>query len=169
MPDQPTRARAQAVVDPDMPMRPPGPAIDRTGIAAVAVGGFGGTLARYELAQAWTSRPHGFPLATFTVNLTGALVIGVVLVLLTEWRGRRPNRHLRPLLVTGVLGGWTTMSTFAVETSTLLRHGHPVTGVVYLAGALIASVAGVVLSTTVTRGALRRVFTGAATDQAAGR
>lgn len=163
MADQPDHADTPApVVDPDMPMRPPGPPIDRTGVLAVAAGGFLGTLGRFKVDDIWTSPPHGFPLATFTINLTGAVVIGVVLVLLTEWPGRRPNRHLRPFLATGILGGWTTMSTLAVDTSTLLRHGHPAIGIAYVLGALAASLVGVVVAREVTRAALRRVPAAAA-------
>jgi len=123
------------LVDPDA--APPLHPTDPRGVAAVAGGGFLGTIARYGVDQGWTARPHHFPLATFAINVSGSLVLAMLLVIILE-RPRVP-RYLRPLLGTGVLGGWTTMSTFAVDTSTLGRHGHLVVAACYVAATLAAS------------------------------
>jgi len=123
------------LVDPDA--APPGRSSDPRALAAVAAGGFGGTLARYTLDNEWKARPGHFPLATFTINLSGALAIAVLLVIILE---RRPaNRYLRPFLATGILGGWTTMSTLAVDASTLARHGHPGVALFYIGATLLGS------------------------------
>ena len=80
-------------------------------LAAVAVGGSAGSAARYEVALLL---PHdagtGVPWATLAVNAVGCLLIGVLIVLV---EGRHPL--LRPLLGVGVLGGFTTFSTYAVD------------------------------------------------------
>ena len=116
-------------------------------LAAVAAGGVLGALARYGVSSAWPHDPGGFPWATFGINVSGCLAIGVLLVMTTELRST--HRLTRPFLGTGVLGGYTTFSTYAVETEQLLSD-HPVTALVYLFGtaaaALVAVQAGVVLT-----------------------
>jgi len=116
-------------------------------LAAVAAGGVLGALARYGVSSAWPHEPGGFPWATFGINVSGCLAIGVLLVMITELRST--HRLTRPFLGTGVLGGYTTFSTYAVETERLLSD-HPVTALVYLVGtaaaALVAVQAGVVLT-----------------------
>jgi fluoride exporter len=116
-------------------------------LAAVAAGGVLGALARYGVSSAWPHEPGGFPWATFGINVSGCLAIGVLLVVITELRST--HRLTRPFLGTGVLGGYTTFSTYAVETERLLSD-YPVTALVYLSGtaaaALVAVQAGVVLA-----------------------
>lgn len=68
---------------------------------------------RYGLARALPSAAGDFPVATLVTNLLGSLLLGALVVAVTEvWR---PNRLVRPALGTGLLGGFTTFSTFAVE------------------------------------------------------
>lgn len=119
-------------------------------LAAVAVGGAAGALGRYGLG---TALPHAtFPWATFAVNVSGCLLIGVLIVLVTEWRPAPVL--LRPLLGTGVLGGYTTFSTYAVDAHQLLGAGRIATAVAYLVGtlvsALIATWSGMWLARTTT-------------------
>jgi fluoride exporter len=118
-------------------------------LAAVAVGGASGAVARYGLSVAWPHRPGTFPWATFVTNVSGCLLIGVLMVLVTEvWAG---HRLLRPLLGTGVLGGYTTFSTYTVDTQQLMVAGAAGTGLVYLAGTLVGALAAVHLGATLTR------------------
>src|SRR3954453_9970879 len=87
-----------------------------------ALGGALGALARWGVAAALPSSPGGWPWVTLLVNLTGCLLIGVLLAVLLA---RFPSSHwLRPFLATGVLGGYTTWSTFAVETVALVDGGR---------------------------------------------
>lgn len=120
--------------------------------AAVAVGGALGSLIRWALAG--PGPPQGIPWPVLWINVTGCLVIGVLLVLVTEVSGA-PNPLLRPFLGTGVLGGYTTMSAYADQVFVLAREGAPGLALAYLggtlAGALLAVAAGVVLT---------RAFTG---------
>jgi CrcB protein len=90
----------------------------------VVAGGGVGSLARYLAALAVNEHYDGrFPLATFLINVTGSFIIGLMLVLLDREDLLHPN--LRPLLVTGFLGGYTTFSTFEWEIFALGRSAPP--------------------------------------------
>jgi CrcB protein len=87
-------------------------------------GGSVGALARYLVTLAVNERYDGpFPLATFMINVTGSFLIGTLLVLFDREDFLHPN--LRPLLVTGVLGGFTTFSSFEWELFALGRSTPP--------------------------------------------
>jgi fluoride exporter len=91
-------------------------------VVLLSVGGAVGTNARYWFgrwiaAQHWTEH---FPLATFTINVTGSLLLGLFVV---PFRDRLPGWYI--LLGVGFCGGYTTFSTFALETVELLRGPHP--------------------------------------------
>lgn len=93
-----------------------------------------GASARYGVAQLLPTRPGRFPWATFWTNLSGSFLLGLLLVLLLE--RFPPTRLARPFLATGILGAFTTMSTYEVETALLVTDGHPLTAVVYGLGSL---------------------------------
>ncbi|MBP2320063.1 CrcB protein [Kibdelosporangium banguiense] len=104
-------------------------------VAAVSLGGGLGTLARYGAGLLLPTVPGRFPWGTFGINVLGCFLIGVLMVLATEVM--RAHRLIRPFLGVGVLGGFTTFSTYAVESVELFPS---VTAFVYLAGTLIAAV-----------------------------
>ncbi len=123
-------------------------------VAVVAVGGALGAVARYALALAWPTPAGGFPWATVWTNVSGCAVMGVLMVLVTEvWAA---HRLLRPFFGTGVLGGFTTFSTYAVDIRGLIGAGRPGVGLEYLAATLLAALAAVWLASA----AARRVLTG---------
>ena len=101
----------------------------------IALGAAVGANLRYALSL-WAARQWGatFPYGTLLINVSGSFAIGVVMVLLTT--RFTSGDFWRPLLVTGLLGGFTTFSTFSYETAMLLTSGS------WLAGGLnlIASV-----------------------------
>ena len=108
-------------------------------VAAVAAGGALGTLARYGVAQFVPLSAGAFPWATFWTNVTGSFALGVVVVVLLD---RYPsNRYARPFLASGFLGGYTTYSTFALETVLLARDGHAALGLAYAVASLLAGFA----------------------------
>ncbi len=108
-------------------------------LAVIALGGMVGASARYGIAR-WIPTPHdAFPWATFWTNVSGSFVLGALLVLLLE--RVPPTRLLRPFAATGIIGAYTTMSTYEVETALLLKDGHPVTAVLYGVGSLVAGLA----------------------------
>lgn len=101
----------------------------------VAAGGAVGSAVRYLVDRAIGER--SFPIATLVVNLAGSFVLG----LLVGWIGNRVAPGLRLALFTGLLGGFTTFSTFALESTVLLRSGHTATAIGYLALSIGAGVA----------------------------
>jgi CrcB protein len=92
------------------------------------------------MAEALPPSPGGWPWATLLVNLVGCLLIGVLLAVLLARFPHSP--WLRPFLAVGVLGGFTTYSTFAVDVVRLADAGR----VALAAGYLVASVLGGVLA-----------------------
>lgn len=124
-------------------------------VAAVAVGGAIGAIGRWGIGAAWPHPAGTFPWSTFVVNLVGCLAIGVLLVLLTEVAGR-PHRLARPFLGTGVLGGFTTFSTYAVEVERLVAGGEAILAIAYAFGTLAAALLAAQLGVTATRAAIRR-------------
>ncbi|MGW5474557.1 fluoride efflux transporter CrcB [Streptomyces chartreusis] len=122
-------------------------------VAVVAAGGALGATARYALAQWWPVQPGGFPWATFWTNVIGCAVIGVFMVIITEVSSA--HRLVRPFFGTGVLGGFTTFSTYAVDIQRLVDDGHPRTGLAYLAATLVAALTAVRLASAATRRVLK--------------
>ena len=110
-------------------------------LAAVGAGGFLGALGRYELGLAWPTPAGHFPWTTFTINISGAFLLGLVLTLLLERVGSTRFGFVRPFFCVGVLGAWTTMSTFAVEGDLLIKDGHRPTALLYVLATLVFGVA----------------------------
>jgi CrcB protein len=105
----------------------------------VAAGGALGAVARYAVARGWSAGPEYFPWATLLVNLSGCFVLGALLT----WLVRRhpPDHWLRFVSCVGVLGAFTTFSTFAVETDRLLSHGAVGTALAYVLASVLGGVA----------------------------
>lgn len=110
-------------------------------VAVVAAGGALGASARYGASLLWPTAPGSFPWTTLAVNAAGCAVIGVFMVVVTEvWAA---HRLVRPFFGTGVLGGFTTFSTYAVDVQRLVADGHARTGAAYLAATVLAALAAV--------------------------
>ncbi|MEU8586036.1 fluoride efflux transporter CrcB [Streptomyces sp. NPDC048664] len=121
-------------------------------VAVVALGGAIGAAARYGATLLWPAPSAGFPWAVFWINVMGCAVIGVLMVVITELRA--VHRLVRPFFGTGVLGGFTTFSTYTVDIQRLADAGHPRTALVYLLATLPAALAAVWLAMVATRPAL---------------
>jgi CrcB protein len=149
-----------AAVDPDIDIRVSSQRLElvRTHgavLATVGVGGGIGAVARYGVSQLLPTTPGHFPMGTFLINALGCLLIGVLMVLITEvWPA---HRLMRPFLGVGILGGFTTFSTYAVEFRGLLQPGTVGLAFAYLAGTLIVAMLAVVLGVWLTRWATRGV------------
>ena len=117
-------------------------------VAVIVLGGAFGAVVRQLVSEALPHAAHGFPFGTFVVNVSGCLLIGLVMVSIVEVR--RPHRLVRPFLGVGLLGGYTTFSTYAVETQRLIQAGDPRMAFAYFAwtvvGALLAVQVGVLLA-----------------------
>jgi CrcB protein len=104
-------------------------------LVVVAVGGVVGAEGRFGLQSVFPHPAGGFAWATFAINLAGSLLLGALMVLVSEvWPERR---LLRPFVGTGVLGGFTTFSSYTVEVQQAVADGHPATAAAYLGGTLI--------------------------------
>lgn len=119
-------------------------------LGTVAVGGVLGAEARYLLGAAFPAAPGAWPWTTFWINITGCLLIGVLHTLLTELVAH-PHPLLRPLLGVGVLGGFTTFSTWSVETVRLVEHGSYGTALGYALASPVAAVLVCALAVALTR------------------
>lgn len=144
---------------------------DRRLVGWVAIGGAVGSVLRYAVALALPT-PGGWPLGTLAVNVVGAFLLGLLLEAVAR-RGPETRRlqRLRLTLGTGVLGGFTTYSSFALEVDQLLRDGAAALAVGYLAASLVlgtpAALAGVAAGARVPRGTAGRLLH--ASDDAPGR
>ncbi|MEW2547574.1 fluoride efflux transporter CrcB [Streptomyces sp. NPDC047002] len=118
-------------------------------LGVVAAGGVLGSVARYEAGLIWPTPEGTFPWTTFLINVIGCLVIGAFLVAVTEIFTAHPL--LRPFFGTGVLGGFTTFSTYCVDIERLVDGGHAATALAYLAATLAAALAAVFAGAWTTR------------------
>ncbi len=110
-------------------------------ILLVGTGSFIGGVCRYLISGFVQSRSSSnFPFGTLTVNLVGCLLIGILYGILEK---TDMNTGWRLLMVTGILGGFTTFSAFSIETLNLLKTGHPGWGFLYM---LLSVAGGVSLS-----------------------
>jgi CrcB protein len=117
-------------------------------LGVVALGGVVGALLRYQAGLIWPTPAGAFPTTILLVNLIGCLVMGVFMVLITEfWT---PHALLRPFFGTGVLGGFTTFSTYSLDIVTLFGLDHPLTAASYLfvtpVGAMLAVGLGILIT-----------------------
>lgn len=104
----------------------------------VALGGAAGSAARFGVGLALP-----FPLATAAINILGSLLIGLV------WTTLDPRWH--PLVMVGLLGGFTTFSAFSLETLRLAEAGRIGTALVYVGGSVILSLVACWLGITLGR------------------
>lgn len=111
-------------------------------LAAVAVGGAVGAVLRFWLSSAFPDASGTFPWTIFTVNVMGC----GLLALLPALAAVRRHPLLTPLLGTGVLGGFTTMSTYGEQSRALVASGHPVLAGAYVGGTVAAAVAAALLA-----------------------
>jgi CrcB protein len=124
-------------------------------IAAVAVGAAAGGVLRYLVTLLFTQRfGPGFPYGTLFINVSGSFLIGVVIEL-AQTRASGVTPVLRLLLATGVLGGYTTFSSFSYETFMLGAEGARLLSFAYAAGSVILGVAGFFAGSVLARLALR--------------
>jgi fluoride exporter len=105
-------------------------------VLLVGAGGFAGSIGRYLLALAGTKWfPMEFPLGTFTANVLGCFIIGILMGagMKTEWM----TRDMFLLLATGFCGGFTTFSTFSAENINFITTGHYLMATFYFLGSVI--------------------------------
>jgi CrcB protein len=118
-------------------------------LVVLAGAGLGG-LARYT-AGTWIMEKYGgrFPLGTLVINVTGSFLIGLLMTLLTERMTPHPNWRL--FLVVGVLGGYTTFSSFEYEIYQAVREGARWMALAYITASVSLGYAGVWLGALLAR------------------
>lgn len=120
-------------------------------LLAIALGGALGSLARWGLEEAiaWPGPASGsWPWATLAVNVLGALAIGVLLA--SRLLEGRPA-WWRPMLVTGVLGGFTTFSALALESGLMIEAGQALQALGYIAVTVLAGLLAVQIGRLIAR------------------
>ncbi len=104
---------------------------------AVAIGGAFGAVTRYWLSASVESvNSSNFPLGTFSVNLIGSFLIGVLFIVFTE--KLELAAHWRPILILGFLGAMTTFSTFSLDALLLFQQGHYNTALFYIFSSVVS-------------------------------
>jgi CrcB protein len=122
-------------------------------LVVIGAGGALGSLARWGVGDLVRWSGESFPWATFVENVSGAFALGVLMVFVLDvWP---PHRYLRPFLGVGLLGGYTTFSTYMLEARDLLVGGQELTAFTYLAGSLVAGLVAVWLGILAARTAVR--------------
>lgn len=127
----------------------PWPRLNPKVIAAVFAGGCVGGGVRYGVSRAWPASTHVFPWATFTVNVAGAFILPLVIVIAADVLAR--PRYLRPLVGTGFCGALTTFSSVVVTVDELTAHGRTQLAACYLAATIAAGLAAAALGLLVGR------------------
>ncbi len=129
-------------------VRPRWPRLRLNVIGAVFVGGCAGGVVRYGAVTAWPAGSDGYPWSTWAVNVAGAFVLAVVIVIAAEVR---PSRYLRPLLGTGFCGALTTFSSVVVAAAQLLGQGRGAVAAYYLVASIVGGLAMAALGLVVGR------------------
>jgi CrcB protein len=108
-------------------------------ILAIAAGGAIGAVARHYVAhQAAVWLGHGFPVGTLAVNVIGSFVMGVLIeTMALTWS---TSAELRAFLTVGVLGAFTTFSTFSLDVAALIERGETLNAGLYIAASVILSI-----------------------------
>jgi len=111
--------------------------------------GLGGTLRQGVSIACLRLFGSGFPFGTLTVNILGSIIMGVLTGLFAT--RIEASQGLRLFLTTGMLGGFTTFSTFSLDTVTLFERGEVGTAIGYAVGSLAAGIAGLFIALLVLR------------------
>ena len=108
----------------------------------VGMGGFIGSVLRYLVSLIPLKTTHGFPLLTLFINILGAFLIGFISTIALK---KSMNPHLVLLLKTGLCRGFTTFSTFALESITLHRNGNRTLAMIYIVLSIVLGLSAVIL------------------------
>jgi len=123
-------------------------------VLAVAAGGAVGAVGRYLLTEAFPEPVESFPWTTLAINVSGSFL----LALLPAAAWVRQRDVLPPLLGTGVLGGFTTLSTYSEQARALTAAGHAATAALYVVGTLAACLVAVALADRLSTAPERQEF-----------
>lgn len=111
---------------------------------AVGMGGFLGSVLRYLIGLVPVRENTLFPIKTFLINIIGSFIIGLVVAAAARNKTLNPNLVL--FLKVGICGGFTTFSSFALETSDLLKNGNAAVGICYAVLSVVLGLTAVILA-----------------------
>ena len=153
--DEPPEAEGSSIEAPVVDLRPAGPAPSTPRLlAAISLGAVLGGPARYGLGLAFPTAAGTFPATTFAINVSGSLVLALLLVFVLEiWP---PTTYVRPFAAVGFCGAYTTFSTWMVDADRLFARGHYGVAAADLAGSVAAGLAATALGFSLGRGFLAR-------------
>jgi len=112
-------------------------------------GGLGAALRHFVNGASLRLVGSGWPLGTVFINVTGSILMGVVAALFAFKLSLPPT--LRLFIATGILGGYTTFSTFSLKTALLIERGQPAMALAYVLGSVLLGVGGLFVGMWVVR------------------
>lgn len=119
-------------------------------LVLVGIGGGIGSILRYVSSWLITKNVStNFPLATFSVNILGCFLIGILIGIFGKQLS--PNEDLKYLFITGFCGGYTTFSTFSAENIQLIQSGNYLTPAIYIASSVLFGILAVFLGMTLVK------------------
>ncbi len=107
-------------------------------ILSVGLGGFIGAVCRYLIGLIPINETINFPIKTFAINVIGCIVIGIITVVAAK--NTSLNSHMLLFLKVGLCGGFTTFSTFALESADLMKNGNVMISFLYVLGSVLVGV-----------------------------
>lgn len=113
------------------------------GLLMVFLGGGLGSVLRYLISITLNRTSHSIPWGTFTVNVAGSLLLGLILGI--SYKSGYLNNNYLLFLASGFCGGFTTFSTFAFENQSLLRNGDLLNFSIYVFGSVILGILAIIL------------------------
>lgn len=122
------------------------------GFLLVGAGGALGAMARYGfsilIGRLW---PMGFPLATLLINIVGSIAMGLFVGLMAKLLPAN-QEELRLFVAVGIFGGFTTFSSFSLDTIVLIERGELIQAITYVALSVVVCLIGLYLGLLITRG-----------------
>lgn len=145
--------------DPDVDLASPSQRRELAGhpamvLGAISIGGMAGALGRYGIGLAIPHTSSGFPTGTLIINVAGSLLLGALMVALGQLSD--PHPLIRPFLGVGILGGFTTFSTYVVDAQQLIVHHEAGLAILYLASTLVLGLAAVAVGAVLARSIMVR-------------
>lgn len=120
-------------------------------ILAVALGGAFGSVLRYLMNNGITALVKTpFPAGIMVVNILGGLIMGILIALFAEQT--QASQWMRSFLMVGILGGFTTFSTFSADTVLLWQRGEMIQSVAYAGGSVVLSIAALLAGMMLVKG-----------------
>jgi len=118
-------------------------------ILLVGAGGFMGAILRYLIGLIPLNQTDGFPIKTLCINIIGSFVIGLVAAY--SVKHSECSQSLQLFLKVGICGGFTTFSSFALESSNLMEKGNTIGAIIYICISVILGVTAVYAATALVR------------------